>query len=100
MADSLELASTIGTWVGAGVGVLALIGIIGPALIWYASTRDRQKMLNAIGRDNNNYLSTGYHMGPNIWLGRRIRAPMLQNADSLTSFRVSPMLNLDKIKPV
>lgn len=63
MSETLDLASTIGTWIGAGVGIIALIGIVGPALIWYASTQERQKSLNAVGRNNNDYLSPGYHLG-------------------------------------
>lgn len=99
MSESLDLASTIGTWVGAGVGIIALIGIVGPAVIWYASTRDRQKTLNAIGRDNNNYLSPGYHLGPNIWLGQRIRAPMMKKADSVKPFDTLPAFDANKINP-
>ncbi|KAK8097540.1 hypothetical protein PG984_016679 [Apiospora sp. TS-2023a] len=98
MPESLDLVSTIGTWVGAGIGIIALIGIVGPALIWYASTRDKQKTLNEIGRENNGYLSRGFHMGPNIWLGRRVRAPLLRNADSLKTFGVLPSLDASKIK--
>lgn len=98
MARGLDLASTIGTWVGAGIGIIALIGIVGPALIWYASTRDRQKLLNAIGRDNNNYLSRGVHVGPNNWLGQRVRAPMLEGSLSLGALDSLPSLKLDKLK--
>ncbi|KAK6953054.1 hypothetical protein Daesc_005353 [Daldinia eschscholtzii] len=32
MSQVVDLASVIGTWVGAGVGVIALIGIVGPEL--------------------------------------------------------------------
>ncbi|KAK7968614.1 hypothetical protein PG996_002960 [Apiospora saccharicola] len=99
MSDSLDLASTIGTWVGAGIGLIALIGIVGPALIWYASTRDKQKTLNAIGKENNGYLSRGYHLGPNIWLGRRVRAPVLREIDTLKTFEALPKLDSAKIIP-
>jgi hypothetical protein len=78
MSAAENLAGVIGTWVGAGIGLLALIGIVGPVLIWLASRTERQKTLNAIGRDNNKYLSAGWHLGPNIYLGQRIRAPMLR----------------------
>ncbi|KAK7999300.1 hypothetical protein PG990_011900 [Apiospora arundinis] len=98
MSDSLDLISTIGTWVGAGIGLIALIGIVGPALIWYASTRDKQKTLDEIGNENNDYLSRGFHMGPNIWLGRQVRAPLLRNADSLKTLDVLPTLDARKIK--
>lgn len=100
MSESLDLASTIGTWIGAGVGIIALIGIVGPALIWYASTQERQKTLNAIGRDSNDYLSPGYHLGPNIWLFQRVRAPMLKHAKSLRAFGSLPTLDASKMKPI
>ncbi|KAL2209806.1 hypothetical protein CC79DRAFT_462056 [Sarocladium strictum] len=100
MSSKLDLASTIGTWVAAGIGIIALIGIIGPALIWYASTRDRQKTLSRISNDNNNYISTGFHLGPNIWLRRRVHAPMLKDlvpGDALESLST---LQREKIKAV
>lgn len=100
MSETLDLASTIGTWIGAGVGIIALIGIVGPALIWYASTQERQKTLNAVGRDNNDYLSPGYHLGPNIWLFQRVRAPLLKHAKSLGTFDTLPALDPSKMKTI
>ena len=82
MAESWEIAGTIGTWVAVGVAVVALIGIVGPVLIWLSSRTRRHKILDSIGYDTNGYLSRGIHLGPNIFLGRRIRAPQLKQIGS------------------
>lgn len=68
----------IGTWIGAGIGIVALVGIVGPVLVWLASRTDRHKTLNAMGRDTNGYISPGWHLGPNIYLGQRMKAPELR----------------------
>ncbi|KAI1469337.1 uncharacterized protein F4812DRAFT_470341 [Daldinia caldariorum] len=78
MSEVVDLAGVIGTWVGAGVGVIALIGIVGPVLIWLASRTERQQTLNAMGRETNAYISPGYHLGPNIYLFQRVQAPLLK----------------------
>ncbi|OTB17846.1 hypothetical protein K445DRAFT_20315 [Daldinia sp. EC12] len=93
MSQVVDLASVIGTWVGAGVGVIALIGIVGPVLIWLASRTERHQTLNAIGRYTNGYISPGYHLGPNIYLFQRVQAPLLTTFNIPNPF--SPAIALD-----
>lgn len=68
----------IGTWVGAGIGIIALIGIVGPVLVFLASRTERHKTLSTMGAETNGYISPGWHLGPNIFLGQRIKAPDLR----------------------
>ena len=80
MADeSWAIAGTVGTWVAVAIGLIALIGIVGPLLILLGSRTEKHRILSAIGNDTNGYISSGVHLGPNIYLGRRIRAPRLKN---------------------
>ena len=69
------------------VGLIALIGIVGPALILLGSRTEKHKILNTIGNDTNGYISKGAHLGPNIYFGRRIRAPRLKNAGIIRPFQ-------------
>lgn len=80
----LEIAGVVGTWVAAGVAIIALVGIAGPILIWRASRTERHRALAAIGDDNNGYMSKGIRLGPNTYLGQRIRAPILKTIPRLT----------------
>ena len=80
--DSLDLAGVIGTWVAAFFAIVALVGIIGPILIWRASRTDRHKALAAAANDNE-FVTKGIHAGPNIWLLQRVKAPLLKTAPLL-----------------
>ena len=93
---ALDIASVIGTWVAAFVAVLALVGIIGPILIWRASRTERHLAIAAIEDDNNTFKSRGIHAGPGIWLLQRIRAPMLDSP--LASFEELVSLSLGMVK--
>ena len=74
---SLDVAGVVGTWVAACLALVALVGVIGPILIWRASRTSRHQALATIGKDNSNFISKGFHAGPGIWLFQRVRAPLL-----------------------
>ena len=93
---ALDIASVIGTWVAAFVAILALIGIIGPILIWRASRTERHLAIAAVDDDNHTFISRGVHAGPRIWLLQRMRAPLLDKAPA--SFEQSISLSLDAVK--
>lgn len=75
ISRSTDVASLAGTWVGAGIALMALITIIGPILVWRASLTKRHKALAAIGRRNNGYLSDGVPFWPGIRFFRVLRMP-------------------------
>ena len=87
MDDRWSIAGTIGTWVAVGVALIALIGIVGPVLIWLGARTEKHKILRSIGSGTNGYLSQGFHLGPNIYLAHRIRAPLLKNFRTTRPFR-------------
>ena len=93
---ALDIASVIGTWVAAFVAILALVGIIGPVLIWRASRTERHLAISTIDDDDNIFRSRGIHAGPGIWLFQRIRAPILNIAPA--SFEEIILLSLDVVK--
>jgi len=53
MVDNLDLAGVIGTWVAVGFAVVALVGIVGPILVWRKTTSERYKAITAV-RDVDN----------------------------------------------
>lgn len=80
---ALDIAGVIGTWVAAFIAIVALVGIIGPILIWRASRTERHKALAAAANTDNEFITKGIHAGPNIWLLQRVKAPLLKTATVL-----------------
>lgn len=83
--SSLDVAGVIGTWVGAGIGIVALIGIIGPLLVWRATRTERFKAIAAVGEDSHGFISHGIPIWPNIRIFRRVRVPMLKREPDFSS---------------
>ncbi len=80
---SLDLAGVIGTWMAAGIAIIALAGIIGPILIWRASRTERHQALAGVRNSDCDFITKGLHVGPNIWLWQRIKAPLLDKAPTI-----------------
>lgn len=76
---SLDAAGVVGTWVAAGLALIALIGIAGPILIWRASRPERHKAIVAIGQRNYNYVLKGILIWPGIRLAQRVPAPRINH---------------------
>ena len=94
---ALDVAGVIGTWVAAFIAIVALVGIIGPILIWRASRTERHRALAAVGNDNNyDFISRGIHAGPDIWLLQRVKVPLLRTAP--VAIDESFVLNVDAVK--
>lgn len=79
-----DVASLVGTWVAAGVAIVALVGIIGPLLVWRASRSERHKALVAIGTNNNGYVSRGLTVWPGVRSLQKVYAPKLRKARLFT----------------
>lgn len=78
--DKISLAGTIGTWVAVFLAILALIGVVGPVLVWRASRTERQVALKTVDSglaENGGFMTNGVQLWPGIRLFRRIRAPIL-----------------------
>ena len=80
---NLDVASLVGTWVAANAALVALIGIIGPVLVWRASRTQRHQAHARVGRNNNGFLSRGIRAGPGTYLLVQVKAPHFKNAPFL-----------------
>lgn len=49
---TLDIAGVVGTWVAAGLAVIALFGVVGPILVLRASRTERHKAIIGIGPRN------------------------------------------------
>jgi hypothetical protein len=76
----LDIAGVVGTWVAAGLAVIALFGIVGPILILRASRTERHKAIVGIGSRNHGYVSKGIPVWPGVRLAQRVRAPRIDMA--------------------
>lgn len=77
----IELAGTIGTWVAVFCAIVALIGVVGPFVVWRASRTEKQIALKAVDTDlaeNGGFISKGLQLWPGIRLFRSVRAPILR----------------------
>ena len=83
-SDSLTLAGVIGTWVGASVGIVALVGIVAPLLVWRATRTERFQAIAAVAQDSNGFVSSGISIWPSLRVFRRVRVPVLRRVPSLT----------------
>ncbi|GAB1312576.1 hypothetical protein MFIFM68171_02786 [Madurella fahalii] len=88
MAEELDLAATIGTWVAASLALFAIVGVLGPFLIWRASKTERHQALDKLEKgeaQNGGYISKGIPVTKSIRLFRRVHVPLLQKAPELPS---------------
>jgi hypothetical protein len=86
MSDAVEVGSLAGTWVAAGVAIIALIGVLGPLLVWRAMRTERHQAIDRLsqgGADTAGYVSTGVRVTSTIRLFRHFNAPNLRSAPSL-----------------
>lgn len=87
----IELAGTIGTWVAVFFAVVALVGIVGPFLVWRASRTERQIALKAVDSElaeNGGFMTRGLQLWPGIRLFRRVRAPLLRGEPTLNATNI------------
>ncbi|KAF5536665.1 hypothetical protein FMEXI_10265 [Fusarium mexicanum] len=75
--DPIDLASNIGTWVAAGVAIIALVGVVGPYLALQASMSDKNRAMNAVQDQQQKYISRGWRLTRGLRVLRKIRVPNL-----------------------
>lgn len=71
----LDVASLAGTWVAAGLALVALVAVVGPILVWRASRTERHKAKARLGGKSNGYLTRGVPVWPGIRLWQSLRTP-------------------------
>lgn len=63
MTDTTHLVSVNSTWLGVGLGVLALVEIVAPVLVCRATKSERTRAINALeegGAETFGYVSYGF----------------------------------------
>ncbi|KAK7221889.1 hypothetical protein V2G26_009892 [Clonostachys chloroleuca] len=63
----VDLTSVVGTWLAAGLAIVALLGVVAPLLAIQSSMSDKNRPLNAVQDLPQKYISQGYH----LWTGYR-----------------------------
>ena len=89
---ALDLAGVIGTWVAAGLAVIALVGVVGPVLVWKASQSNRNLGLDRLDEGlatSGGYISKGVQFWSGKRLFRRIQAPILSSPPQLSGWKPS-----------
>ena len=85
MTDKVSLLGTIGTWVATFLAVLALVGVIGPILIYRATRTVRYRALRTVDDYDYDYISRGLKVWSDKRILRRVRAPLLTEPPKLGS---------------
>ncbi len=77
--DPLNLAGVIGTWVAAGLAIVALVGIVGPLLLLREKRSERFEALNSIDSQNTGYTRHGLKLRGKDRFFLRVKAPLLKD---------------------
>jgi hypothetical protein len=82
---SLDVMGVVGTWVAVGLALSALLGVVGPLLVWRASKSARNRALARLDEKPSTsfgFVTPGLRLGPGTRLFRRVRVPILTESKS------------------
>jgi hypothetical protein len=82
---SLDVMGVVGTWVAVGLALFALLGVVGPLLVWRASKSARNRALAKLDEKPSTsfgFVTPGVRFGPGTRLFRRVRTPILTESKS------------------
>ncbi|KAF2878550.1 hypothetical protein BDV95DRAFT_557755 [Massariosphaeria phaeospora] len=88
MAEPLDVASTIGTWVAAFLAVVALFGILGPWLIWRTLRSERHVAIEAIDDETHEFVKGGITIWRGTTIFRRVVVPDLTRPPNSTDVKL------------
>ncbi|KAH7150440.1 hypothetical protein B0J13DRAFT_594737 [Dactylonectria estremocensis] len=91
-SDALERTSNIGTWVGAVVAIIALLGVVAPSLAIYVSLSDRNRAMNAVQDRPQKYVTRGFRLTRGLHVFRRIHVPNLSEGYITNELDNSPLV--------
>ncbi|KAF2256033.1 hypothetical protein BU26DRAFT_598818 [Trematosphaeria pertusa] len=83
MGQAADIASAVGTWLAAGLALVALLGIITPWLLWRALRSERHNALKAVDDPSQLFVSRGLRIWRNTRILKRVRVPKLTDAPQL-----------------
>jgi len=75
--SSIDVISTVGTWVAAVLAVIALLGIVGPFIAIRAAKSDKNSALNAVRDQEHRYITAGLRINAQVTIFRRVNIPNL-----------------------
>ena len=78
--DALDLAGVLGTWIAVFFAIVALVGIVGPLIVWRETTSERHQAITAIRDVDNVFVSKGFPISPNVRLFRTVRVLKLEES--------------------
>jgi hypothetical protein len=73
---SLDVMGVVGTWVAVGLALFALLGVVGPLLVWRASKSARNRALAKLDEKPSTsfgFVTPGLRFGPGTRLFRRLQ---------------------------
>ena len=88
--SSLDVVGVVGMWVAVGLALFALLGVVGPLLVWRASKSARNRALAKLDEKPSTsfgFVTPGIRFGPGARLFRRVRAPILTESPKLPKWK-------------
>jgi hypothetical protein len=93
---SLDVAAVAGTWVGVGITLFALLGIVGPLLVLLQTRSDRYRALQAVDSKDTGYITPGWKLCFEVRLFRKSNVPLLSKPPNTnTTFGVPAQTKFD-----
>ncbi|EMD94385.1 hypothetical protein COCC4DRAFT_75279 [Bipolaris maydis ATCC 48331] len=83
MAEGVDIASAVGTWLAAVLALVALFGIIGPFLLWTTLRSEKHIAHRAIDDPSHRFVSSGIRIWRDTRILRRARVPRLTDIPQL-----------------
>ena len=83
MAERVDIASAVGTWLAVVLALVALFGIIAPFLLWTALRSERHIARRAIDDPLHLFATRGILIWPNTRIFRRVYVPKLTDNPQL-----------------
>jgi hypothetical protein len=83
MAEGVDIASAVGTWLAVVLALVALFGIIAPFLLWTTLRSERHIAHQAIDDPLHLFVSSGIRIWHNTRILRRARVPRLTDIPQL-----------------
>lgn len=74
---SVDVISSVGTWLAAVIALVALVGIVAPWLTLRAAHSEKNRALNEVEDEEHRFISRGIAFGRYVRLFRRVRVPEL-----------------------
>ncbi|KAF1974203.1 hypothetical protein BU23DRAFT_567711 [Bimuria novae-zelandiae CBS 107.79] len=86
MAEPIDLASMIRTWVAAALAIIALFGVVGPWLVWRNLRSERNLALTTVNYRSSKFVSKGIRIKDRAYALKKVTVPYLSEPPKLRGF--------------